>query len=162
MSNSCDPMNCSLPGSSVHGILQARILEQLAISFSRGNFPTQELNPSFPHCRQMLYRLSYRGSPLHHCWLLFNHTTILSYLSETEILLPKIYTHISIHVSIPCFHEITCIFRSSSKRSPPSVGSTEQRHCPACCSLNSRAWDPSWHTSDVQPRAVEWKKAYSQ
>ena len=27
MSNSCDPMLCSLPGSSVHGILQARILE---------------------------------------------------------------------------------------------------------------------------------------
>ena len=31
----CDPMNCSLPGSSVHGILQARILEWVAISFSR-------------------------------------------------------------------------------------------------------------------------------
>ena len=31
----CDPMNCSPPGSSVHGILQARILEWVAISFSR-------------------------------------------------------------------------------------------------------------------------------
>ena len=31
----CDPMDCSLPGSSVHGILQARILEWVAISFSR-------------------------------------------------------------------------------------------------------------------------------
>ena len=30
----CDPMECSLPGSSVHGILQARILEWVAISFS--------------------------------------------------------------------------------------------------------------------------------
>ena len=30
----CEPMNCSLPGSSVHGILQARILEWVAISFS--------------------------------------------------------------------------------------------------------------------------------
>ena len=30
----CDPMDCSLPGSSVHGIFQARILEWLAISFS--------------------------------------------------------------------------------------------------------------------------------
>ena len=30
----CDPMDCSLPGSSVHGILQARILEWVAISFS--------------------------------------------------------------------------------------------------------------------------------
>ena len=33
----CDPMDCSPPGSSVHGILQARILESVAISFSRGS-----------------------------------------------------------------------------------------------------------------------------
>ena len=31
----CDPMDCSLPGYSVHGILQARILEWVAISFSK-------------------------------------------------------------------------------------------------------------------------------
>ena len=33
----CDPMDCSTPGSSVHTILQARILEQVSISFSRGS-----------------------------------------------------------------------------------------------------------------------------
>ena len=33
----CDPMGCSPPGSFVHGILQARILEWVAISFSRGS-----------------------------------------------------------------------------------------------------------------------------
>ena len=33
----CDPMHCSLPGSSVHGILQARILGWVAIPFSRGS-----------------------------------------------------------------------------------------------------------------------------
>ena len=33
----CDPMDCNLPGSSVHGISQARILEWVAISFSRGS-----------------------------------------------------------------------------------------------------------------------------
>ena len=33
----CNPMDCSLPCSSVHGILQARILEWAAISFSRGS-----------------------------------------------------------------------------------------------------------------------------
>ena len=32
----CNPLDCSLPGSSVHGIFQARILEWVAISFSRG------------------------------------------------------------------------------------------------------------------------------
>ena len=33
----CDPVDCSLPGSSIHGILQARILEWVTISFSRGS-----------------------------------------------------------------------------------------------------------------------------
>ena len=32
-----DPMDCSLPGSSVHGIFQARVLEWVAISFSKGS-----------------------------------------------------------------------------------------------------------------------------
>ena len=32
----CDPMDCRLPGSFVHGVFQARILEWVAISFSRG------------------------------------------------------------------------------------------------------------------------------
>ena len=41
----CEPIDCSLPGSSVHGILQARILERAAISFSRGMFLTQGSNP---------------------------------------------------------------------------------------------------------------------
>ena len=34
----CDPVDCSPPGSSVHRILQARILEWVAISYSRGSF----------------------------------------------------------------------------------------------------------------------------
>ena len=33
----CDPMDCSLPGSSIHGIFQARVLEWVAIAFSRGS-----------------------------------------------------------------------------------------------------------------------------
>ena len=37
MSALCNPMDCSLPGSSVHGILQARTLEWVAIPFSRGS-----------------------------------------------------------------------------------------------------------------------------
>ena len=37
LSNSCNPMDCSLPGSSVHGIFQARVLEWVAVSFSRGS-----------------------------------------------------------------------------------------------------------------------------
>ena len=45
-------MDYSPPGSSVHGILQARILEWIAILL-QGIFPTLESNPGLPHCRQI-------------------------------------------------------------------------------------------------------------
>ena len=45
----CDSMDNSPPGSTVHGIFQAKILEQVAISYSRGIFPTQGLNPCLLH-----------------------------------------------------------------------------------------------------------------
>ena len=63
----CDPMDCSPPGSSVHGILQARI-------------PGSK--PGLLHCRQILYNLSHQGSP----WpppnvTLRNHVMSLSTIS---------------------------------------------------------------------------------
>ena len=47
-------MDCSLLGSSVHGILQARILEWVAIPSCRGSSWPQYWNPGLPHCRQIL------------------------------------------------------------------------------------------------------------
>ena len=44
----CDPMDCSLPGSSVHGILQARIPEWVAIPFSPGDLSDQGIEPGSP------------------------------------------------------------------------------------------------------------------
>ena len=58
----CDPHGQLPASSSVHGILQARILEWVAIPFSRGIFPTQGLNLGLPHCRQILYHLSHQRS----------------------------------------------------------------------------------------------------
>ena len=58
----CNPVDCSLPDSSVHRILQARILERVVIFFSRGIFLTQALNPGLLDCRQILYHLSYHRS----------------------------------------------------------------------------------------------------
>ena len=40
----CDPLDCSLPGSTIHGIFQARVLEWVAISFSR-DLPDPEIKP---------------------------------------------------------------------------------------------------------------------
>ena len=61
----CDPMDCSLSGSSVHGIFPVRILVQVATPSSRGIFPTQGLNPHLLrllHCRQIFYHWATRGT----------------------------------------------------------------------------------------------------
>ena len=58
----CNPMDCSPPGSSVHGILQERIMEWVAIPFSRSSWP-RDRTMCLPHCRQILYHLSHQGSP---------------------------------------------------------------------------------------------------
>ena len=53
-----DPMDCSLPGSSVHGILQPRLLEWVAMPFSRGSsHPRDGIRVSYISCigRQALY-----------------------------------------------------------------------------------------------------------
>ena len=47
----CDPMDCSPPGSSVHGILQTRILEWVAFPLLQRIFLTQASNPGLLHCR---------------------------------------------------------------------------------------------------------------
>ena len=51
----CDPMDRSLPWSSVHGISQARILEWVAISFSRGSFWPRDWTRASSIGRQILY-----------------------------------------------------------------------------------------------------------
>ena len=57
----CNPIDGNPPGSSVHGIFQARVLEWGATILQR-IFPTQGLNLGLLHCRQTLYSLSHQGS----------------------------------------------------------------------------------------------------
>ena len=52
-----DPVGCNLSGSSVHGILYAKITGVGSCSLLQGIFPTQGLNPGFLHCNQILYCL---------------------------------------------------------------------------------------------------------
>ena len=55
---------CDSRDYAVHGILQSRILEWVAVIFLQGIFPTQGSNPGLPHRRWILYWLSHQGSPL--------------------------------------------------------------------------------------------------
>ena len=62
----CYPMDCSPPDSSAHGILQARLLEEIAVSFSRGSPWSRDwTRVSCISCvgRRVLYQLRYQGSP---------------------------------------------------------------------------------------------------
>ena len=74
----CNPMDCSLPCSSIHGIFQARVLEWVAIFFSRGSSQPKDLpNPEDlpnPHFRQMLSHLSHPDVYIQwNILLLFSH-----------------------------------------------------------------------------------------
>ena len=65
LSNSCNPMACSPPGSSVPGILQARTLGWVSMPSSRGSPLIQESKQhllQLLNCRQTLYLLSHLGS----------------------------------------------------------------------------------------------------
>ena len=63
----CDPIDGSPPDSPVPGILQARVLEWVAISFSRGSSLPRDRTQVSPvlHCGQTLYPLSHQGSPVY-------------------------------------------------------------------------------------------------
>ena len=74
VSDSATPLTAAGQAPLSMGVLQVRILEWIAMPSSRGIFPTQGLNPDLPHCRQILYHLSYQGSPVK------EYTTIKVYL----------------------------------------------------------------------------------
>ena len=81
----CDPMDCSLPGSSVHGIFPARILEWVAIPFSKGSsWPRDQTRIScdFCTCRWALHHWATREAHLlgSECFALILTVILLSWL----------------------------------------------------------------------------------
>ena len=59
----CDPMGCSLPGCSVHGILQARILQWVAMPFSRDR-PDSGIEPRSPTLQIGFLPFELPGKPI--------------------------------------------------------------------------------------------------
>ena len=72
----CGPWTLN-PPASVHGIFQSRILEWVAISFSRGSCLTQGWNPRLLHCRQILNSLSHLVLISFHWWVILEKTLML-------------------------------------------------------------------------------------
>ena len=94
----CDSMDYSPPGSFVHGISQARILEWAAISFSRGSsWPRSQTSSSYIN-RQILYRWATRE--------------VLLYSAIVKLHIFKIFYYIHIYVYIYIFgkENIKCSF----------------------------------------------------
>ena len=59
----CNPMDCSPPGSSVHGDSPGKNTGVGSHTLLQGIFPTQGSNPGLPHGRWILYHLSHPGKP---------------------------------------------------------------------------------------------------
>ena len=59
----CDPMECGLPGSSVHGDPAGDNTRVDCHALLQGIFPTHGSNPGLLHCRHIFYPLSQQGSP---------------------------------------------------------------------------------------------------
>ena len=91
----CDPMDCSLPGSSVHGIFQAIILEWVAISFSRASSQPRDQTHVSCSVGRRFYYLSHQGG------LVLPHKYSQFYLTSTSFsciyLIVLLITHLMIN-----------------------------------------------------------------
>ena len=64
----CKPVDCRPPVSSVRGDSPGKNTGVGCHALLQGIFPTQGSNTGLTHCREILYRLSYEGSPTYHVW----------------------------------------------------------------------------------------------
>ena len=62
----CNPKDCHLPGSSVHGDSSGSNTGVNSHALLQGIFPTQGSNPHLLHCRWILYHLSHQRTPVSH------------------------------------------------------------------------------------------------
>ena len=76
----CDSMDCSPPGSFVHGGSPGKNTGVDLHALLQGIFPTQGSNPGLLHCRWILYQLSHKGSPRILEWVAYPSPGDLSHL----------------------------------------------------------------------------------
>ena len=129
----CDSMDCSLPGSSVHGILQARILEWVAISFSRGS--------SRPRDQTWVSGVSWVGRWIlyhWHSWVIIKSISLLlslenvrwgwkSQVSDCDLVFPEISPHPRTYQESPYYSKGIAIHPGNSKGFRHSVSETGVR-----------------------------------
>ena len=83
----CNPIDCSLPGSSVHRISPGKNIGVGCHSLLHGIFPIQGQNLGLPHCWQNRYHLSHRESPQEiHLECLFKTSDLSGFIWNTTVL----------------------------------------------------------------------------
>ena len=135
----CNPTDCSPPGSSVYGILQAKILEWVAISFSRrSSQPGTE--PISPALQADFWLLRHPGSP--HCFMLLLLQLLLSHISRV----------------------LLCVTpQTAAHQAPPSLGFSRQEHWKGLPFPSPTHESEKWKVkslSHVQLLATPWTAAY--
>ena len=112
------PMDCSPPSSSVHGILQARILEWVAIPSSKESFQSRDqTHVSYASCisRLVLYHLHHLGSPKKNTY---------TYMYICVYIYIYIYTHTHIYIHTHTYRE-----RFSTSLNHCEVHLKQIQHC---------------------------------
>ena len=95
----CNPMDCSPPGSSVHGNSPGKNTGMGCHGILQGIFLTQGLNPGIPHCRQILYTLSHQGSPRILEWVAYPFSRVTSQPRNSYLFLFTVVVYVSMLLS---------------------------------------------------------------
>ena len=150
----CDPMDCRPPGSSVHGILPARILEWVAVPFSRGSsWPRNWSQVSciagrfFTTASAIRQNLPIKPHKLH------THLRVLSHFSRVQLCNPKDHSPPGSFVyGILQARTLEWVAISSFRgSSPPRDGTrVSSTSCIACIHLASCNIGENWVTSQIQ------------
>ena len=118
----CDPLGCSPPGSSVHGILQARILEWAATPSSRGSSsPKDQTHKSYMSCigRPALNHQHHLGNQYHHNQSFLNGPTI-STQQRVLSLKPRKHPTVNNVISYPVLITVMPVQRTEVKVTSPT------------------------------------------
>ena len=102
----CNLMDCSPPGSSVHGDSPGKNTGVGCNALLQGIFPTQGLNPGLPHCRWIRYQLSYQGSPINMLilpkYIIYASVQFSSVQFNRSVVSDSLGPHESQHARPPC------------------------------------------------------------
>ena len=93
----CDPMDCSLPGSSVHGIFQAIVLEWIATSFPRGSSQPRD----WTQVSHIVDRHLTVWATRENSWILF-YVSLLSFQFSCSVMSNSLWPHEPQHSRPPC------------------------------------------------------------